>query len=240
MTDRIDLANLCVDCVVGVYPQERVALQPLRVDLTMWLDTERAARTGRLRHTVHYGVVAEQIRFLLTSCRFHMLETAADVLCRYLLAEPAPSERRASIERVALKLTKPEVLGGVAVPSLTIERGAEWVSMARERKPFGTVDVVAETRHLGVYRLNIAPGRRIPLHVHRVMNESEYVLTDGLYCQGEPAPAGTINRWPHGAAHYYENPTQREQSILCVDSPPFIEEDEVAAEGAPVWQAVDR
>ena len=100
MADRIHLANLSVDCVVGVYPHERNAVQPLIVDAVLFLDSERAARTERLRHTIDYGMVAAQIRFLLSSCRFRMLETAAHVLCRHLLSPPAPSEARAAVERV--------------------------------------------------------------------------------------------------------------------------------------------
>ena len=46
--------------------------------------------------------------------------------------------------------------------------------------PGGTVDVIHETREAGIYRLNVAPGRSIPLHVHRRMQESEMVITAGL------------------------------------------------------------
>jgi dihydroneopterin aldolase len=95
------------------------------------------------------------------------------------------------------------------------------------------VDVIHETRDAGIYRLNVAPGSAIPLHVHRVMHESEMVLTRGLLCQELPVPPGTVHRWPHGAAHCYRNPTRRYQTILCVDSPPFIEHDEVPVDGAP-------
>lgn len=233
MTDRIELKNLTVDCVVGVYPHERNAVQPLVVDTVLFLDTERAARSERLRDTVHYGLVAAQMRFLLSSCRFRMLETAAHVLCRFLLAPPAPGESRVPVERVRLRLTKPFALGGQAVPSLEIERSADWVVLEQEQKPFGTVDIVAETQDAGVYRLNIAPGQGIPLHVHQEMQEAEMVLTEGLHCQGRPVDAGTIYRWPLQAKHRYDNPTERFQSVLCVDRPPFIPSDEVVVSGEP-------
>jgi dihydroneopterin aldolase len=183
--------------------------------------------------TVDYALTAEQIAFLLRSCRFRLLETAAHALARTLLAPPAPGERRAAVRDLMLRLTKPGALGGRAVPSLEIRRDAAWVTMAREAKPFGTVDVIFETKDAGVYRLNIAPGRGIPLHLHRVMQESEMVLGDGLFCQSAPCPTATVHRWPLGAAHRYDNPTDRWQTILCVDAPRFMEEDEVAADGAP-------
>jgi dihydroneopterin aldolase len=213
--------------VVGVYPSERDVPQPLVLDVELELDTEDAAVRERLSLSVNYAALAAQLTFLLETCRFRMLETAAHALCRFLLAPPGSGEPRAAISRVRLTLTKPTALGGRAVPSLEVERDVGSVVLGCEHKPFGTVDVIHETRDAGIYRLNIAPGKDIPRHVHRVMRESELVLTRGLYCQGKPAPLGSVRHWAHGEAHGYSNPTRRVQSLLCVDSPAFIESDEV-------------
>lgn len=231
--DVISIEGLRVDCVVGVYPRERNRVQPLEVSVRMGLDTRRAGATERLGDTVDYAATANQIAFLLRSCRFHMLETAARALARLLLAPPAPGERRARIQELTLRLEKPYALAGHGVPSLEIHRSARDVTLAHEHKPFGTVDVIEETRHVGIYRLNLAPGRGIPLHVHKTMQESEMILGDGLLCQGKPVAAGTMFRWPKDAPHRYDNPTDRWQSILCVDSPPFLPEDEIEVEGSP-------
>ncbi|MCB9597725.1 MAG: dihydroneopterin aldolase [Sandaracinaceae bacterium] len=232
-TDVIAIAGLRIDCVVGVYPHERDRAQPLDVHVRMRLDTRRAGTSERLAHTVHYAEVANQIAFLLQSCRFDLLETAAHVLSRHLLAPPAPGERRARVEEVALRLEKPYALAGHGVPSLEVTRHAREVTLTQEKKRWGTVDVVHETRRAGVYRLNVAPHRGIPLHVHQTMREAELVLGAGLHCQQRPVAAGTIFRWPRGAAHRWDNPTADWQSILCVDSPPFIPADEVEVEGEP-------
>jgi dihydroneopterin aldolase len=134
---------------------------------------------------------------------------------------------------VRLTLTKPLALGGRVEPSLEVEREAAWVELTQEQKPFGTVDIIHETRDAGIYRLNIEPQRGIPLHVHRLMRESEMVLSAGLLCQGKPVAAGTVHRWPKGAAHCYHNPTRRHQTILCVDAPAFLPDDEIAVTGEP-------
>lgn len=231
--DRIRIRDIEVECVVGVYPHERDTPQPLRVEVELWLDTEHAGKREHLHSSVDYALVEAQIRFLLSSCRFRMLETAAHALLRFLLAPPAPGERRAQVARARIVLEKPGALGGVAVPSLDVERDASWVELVREQKPFGVVDIIHETRDAGIYRLNLAPGAEIPLHVHRVMSESEMVLSKGLLCQDRPAPRGAVYRWPKGAAHRYVNPTKRWQTILCVDAPRFIESDEVAVHGEP-------
>lgn len=231
--DVIAIEGMRVDCVVGVYPRERNRVQPLEVSVRMVVDTRRAGESERLADTLDYAQTANQIAFLLRSCRFYMLETAARALTRLLLAPPAPGERRPRIQEVSLRLTKPYALAGRGVPSLEIHRTAADVTLGHETKPFGTVDVIEETRHVGIYRLNVAPGRGIPLHVHETMQESEMILGDGLLCQGKPVAPGTMFRWPKGAPHRYDNPTDRWQSILCVDSPPFMPEDEIEVDGAP-------
>jgi dihydroneopterin aldolase len=238
-SDWIRIRGLKVDCVVGVYPRERDIVQPLHLDAELCLDTEPAARRERLKLSVDYAAIGTQLAFLLRTCRFRMLETAAHALCSYLLAPPALGERRAQIARVKLTLTKPTALGGVVVPSLEIQRDASWVRLGHEDKAFGTVDIIHETKDAGIYRLNVAPQQSIPLHVHEVMQECEMVLSRGLLCQGKPVASGTVHRWPKGAAHCYHNPTRRYQTILCVDAPPFAQDDEIAVKGEPAHVQAD-
>jgi dihydroneopterin aldolase len=231
--DCIELNGVEVECVVGIYPRERHMPQRVRLDLGMYLSTELAARKELISASIDYSAIAAQIGFLLRSCEFRMIETAAHALARYLLAPPAPDERRAQIERLRLRLTKPFALGETAQPSVLIERDCEWAELVREPKPFGFIEVIHETRDAGIYRLNIAPGASIPLHHHKQMRESEMVLTDGLMCQRKPIPAGAAHCWPRAAAHCYDNPTDRYQSILCVDAPRFVASDQVETSGEP-------
>lgn len=228
--DVIEIRGLRVECIVGVYPHERDTPQPLEIDVR--LELEPVLEIHRLRQTVDYAAIASQLAFLLQHCRFFLLETAATALARFLLAPPALGEDRAPIQAVTVRLTKPLALGGVGVPTLEIHREAADVTLGHEDKPFGTVDVVHETREVGIYRLNVAPGRGIPLHVHRVMEECEMVLGDNLLLNGQPVVAGTVHRWPHGLAHRYDNESDRWGSILCVDAPRFIAEDEIEVGGS--------
>ena len=118
-------------------------------------------------------------------------------------------------------------LGGAALPSLQLHRAAEEMHYTREDKPFGQVDIVHEGAGYGLYRLRVKPGGFIPTHVHRVMEESELVLGTGLLLQGQPVARGTAFHWPRGFAHRYDNPTDTEQTVLCVDRPRFSPDDEV-------------
>ncbi len=225
--DAICIRGLEVRCIVGVYSGERETPQPLRIDLQVFLDTRAAGGGGGIRATVDYGRLTGELRFILESCRFQLLETAADALCHYLLAPPTPDQGRAQIEAVTLVVSKPEALGGGTVASLEVHRRKDEVAVTQEQKQFGTVDIVHQTRDYGLYRLRVAPGCSIPTHVHQVMEEAEMVLGSKLQLQSQPVRAGTVLHWPHGLPHRYDNPSDQEQTILCVDRPPFIPSDEV-------------
>jgi dihydroneopterin aldolase len=230
--DWIAIRDLRVECVIGIFAEEDTRVQPVSVTLRLGLSPREHA-TESLEDSVDYLAVAGQVSFLLAACRFRLLETAADALAAYLLAPPTPAERRVPIRRVVVEIHKPNALPAPVTASLTIERAAGPRRFRVEEKSFGTVDVIHEAAHSGIYRLNVAPGRQIPLHVHQQMEEHELVLTRGIRCQGREVFPGTAFHWPRGAAHFYENPTSHYQTILCVDRPRFIPEDEVEVTGAP-------
>ena len=215
-----------VQCIVGLYPTERHRPQPLELDIALHLDTRRAA-LGSLKYTVDYARLAGELRFLLDSSRFKLLEGAADALCRYILAPPTEDGARSQVQAVALRLTKPEALTGGALASLTVHRSVDEYAYRAEEKDFGRVDVIYEGEGLGIYRLRVRGGGSIATHEHREMDESEMVLGSGLLLQGRPVPAGTAFRWPKRFAHRYDNPGATEQTVLCVDRPAFLPHDEV-------------
>lgn len=228
--DVIELRGLTVDCIVGVYNRERVSAQPLRLDVALFLDTRGAAVDGKLAKTVHYGRLLGELRFLLEACRFELLESAAEAVCRYLLAPPTDDGQRAQVRAATVRVTKPQALAGRAVPSLQVHRAAKEMTYAQEDKPFGRVDILHEGAGYGIYRLRVKPGGTIPTHLHQHMEESELVLGAGLLLQGRPVGRGQAFHWPKGFPHRYDNPTATEQTILCVDRPQFIPSDEVETE----------
>lgn len=228
--DVIQLSGLEVDCIVGVYPDERQTPQPLVVDLALYLDTRAAALGEGLKATVDYARVSGELRFLLESCRFLLLETAAEALCRYLLAPPTGDALRARPVAVSMRLMKPRALAGGVLPSVEVHRRAREVRFEVEEKDFGKVDVIHQSKGCGIYRLRIAPGKSIPTHVHHVMEERELILGAGLLLQRHPIAPGTAFAWPKGLPHRYDNPTDTEQTILCVDRPAFIPADEIEVE----------
>ena len=228
--DTIILSGLTVHCIVGVYGQERRVAQALRVDVELHLDTRPVHTGAGFSGTVDYARLSGELTFLLEACRFGMLESAAEALARYVLAPPTADAAQAQVQAVTLTLTKPEALAGRATPSVRIHRSASEYSYLIEEKNFGLVDVLYTAPEHGIYRLRIRPGGHIPTHVHRMMDEQELVLGSALRLQGRPVQSGTAFHWPHDFPHRYDNPSDIEQTVLCVDSPPFIPDDEIEVE----------
>jgi dihydroneopterin aldolase len=219
--DVLSIRGLETECVVGVYPHERDRPQPLSIDIDLSVDTESAARSGKLSRTVDYDATARVVVFLLQSCRFGLLETAAHALASYLLAPPGAGERRALISAVRIDLTKPQALPGNAVARLTVERDASWVEIRHESRPFGSVDVIHESREARIVRLDVAPRQQARLPHVEAADRSELALSPGLSLDGVAMLRGT-RRSPAGA-RTVQNPSRRWQTLLCVESPRVLE-----------------
>ena len=225
--DRLSLRGMRFDCIVGLFGHERNTPQPVELAVTLHFDAQKAARDGRLDHTIDYSRILGELRFIMVAARFRLLESAAEAVAAWLLLPPSLDVPRPHPEVVEVSLTKLVALSGAAVPTLELRRDRSDYEFVTESKSFGLIDVVFETKECGVYRERVHPHTVLPTHVHQHLDESELVLGDGLLLQNEPVSAGIAHTWPRGFPHRYENRTDVEQSFLCIDRPAFIPTDEV-------------
>lgn len=227
--DIISIEGMQVPCFIGIHRHERHEKQTLLIDLELFLKTASAGDKATLDQSVDYSKIHGELKFLLESGHFRLLETAAQALCAYLLAPPIPDRHQAQIQKVRLRLRKPTALKSEAIPGILVERTASDFVYKLELNHFGSVDIIHESSDCGIYRLKIPAGAQIPAHYHEKMSEGELALSDGLLLQGEALPAGLAHYWPHKFVHQYENPTDIERTILCVNRPAFIPSDEILA-----------
>lgn len=156
MADWIELEDVTVDCVIGVTEAEQRSLQPVVASVAMRVDLSAAAE-GDLGHSVDYAAVHAQLAFLLQHGRWRLLEALGTSIARLLLAPPPPASRQAPVDLVRLRLRKPTVLSG-AVPSVVLERDAEWCDLQTRMVPDKTwLDTLAVTPVAGAYRAHIEP-----------------------------------------------------------------------------------
>jgi dihydroneopterin aldolase len=192
---------------------------PWSLEVALFLDIRRAATDGHLAHTVHYGRLAGELRFLLESCRFESLEPVAEAVARYVLLPPSPDAPHAQVRAATVRVTRPGMPGSQAVPAVQVHRRHGDTGYRREDTPFGHVDRVYERPGYVISRLRIQPGGFLSEPRHPRVAQSQLVLGGGLLLQGRAAVQGSVFHGPQGLTHRYDNPTDIEQSVLCVDQP---------------------
>jgi dihydroneopterin aldolase len=119
--DYVQICGLSCRCIVGIRPRERRVSQPVKLNLELSLDLERAGKTGRIAHTVDYSRASSEIIALLQFRRYTLLEVAAEECAGWLFAAYP------SVQGVTLGILKPHALAGQA------ESGG--VRITRQRPP---------------------------------------------------------------------------------------------------------
>jgi dihydroneopterin aldolase len=113
--NSIFIEGLRVDAWVGIYPRERVAAQPVDLDLNFGIP-EGAAIHDDIAGSIDYAEVIEAIRVEIAGQRFNLIESlgefVADLLCI-----------RFSAPWVRVWASKPGVLRGVRRVGVYIQRG---------------------------------------------------------------------------------------------------------------------
>jgi 7,8-dihydroneopterin aldolase/epimerase/oxygenase len=78
----IFIHDLEIATIVGVYDEEKIHAQTIRMNLEVGLSSHRACASDALEDTVDYATVCAFIKSELDTHRFVLLERMADHLCR--------------------------------------------------------------------------------------------------------------------------------------------------------------
>lgn len=87
MTDRISLTGLRVRGYHGVFDSEKRDGQDFDVDVTVWLDLDRAAATDDLAETLDYGGLARRAADIVGGPPCDLIETVAARLADDVMAD---------------------------------------------------------------------------------------------------------------------------------------------------------
>lgn len=100
--DTISIQGFEVQARVGVPDEERAHPQRILIDLALGLDLKEAGRRDRVEATVDYAKVAEEVKRLVESRSFHLVEAIAEsvaelILNRFKVAEVCVKVRKFSV-----------------------------------------------------------------------------------------------------------------------------------------------
>jgi 7,8-dihydroneopterin aldolase/epimerase/oxygenase len=126
MTDRIELRGLTVRGHHGVFEHERRDGQEFVVDITVWIDLDRAAASDDLTDTLDYGALAARVTDIVGGPARNLIETVAAEI-----ADDVMGDER--VHAVEVAVHKPQAPIPLALNDVA-------VTIRRSRRPRGHVE----------------------------------------------------------------------------------------------------
>lgn len=83
--DKIYINNLEFIGFHGVFPEEKKLGQKFLVSLELTVDTREAGKTGDLKKSVHYGLVAQDVEKIFLEKSIDLIETCAESIAEMIL-----------------------------------------------------------------------------------------------------------------------------------------------------------
>ena len=114
--DKIFINQLCFDCIIGIYPRERVVPQPLCIDLELTCDIRPAAETNNLDKSLNYAAISESVMDFCQQAQAELLEALAEQLWAHL-------QECFGIQGARLTIHKPQAVPEAASVGISIVRG---------------------------------------------------------------------------------------------------------------------
>lgn len=101
--DRIYIRDLQLRCIVGIFEEERNALQDVILNIVIETDLRRAGATDRIEDTIDYKNLKKEVVEMVEASDFFLIERLAEAVAEISL-------RPEGVRRVIVTLDKPGAL----------------------------------------------------------------------------------------------------------------------------------
>ncbi len=115
MADRIEISGLRVECVIGVDASERLAPQPVVIDIALDVDLAAAGSSDDIADAVDYRSLTEAVVSTVESSSYLLIESLATRIADMCLVA-------SRVEAVEVTLKKPGALPMADHAAVTIRR----------------------------------------------------------------------------------------------------------------------
>jgi len=113
--DKILIRGLKIRCILGVAEEERKAPQEICLDLEIFTDFQRPARSDRIEDALDYETLCRRVTEHVEGTSFHLLEALAEVVADLILQNEA-------VQAVTVKIFKPKILKNADAVGVEIHR----------------------------------------------------------------------------------------------------------------------
>ena len=117
MSDVICVEGLRVHALIGIYPHEREARQPLIIDLRLYTDVRRAGQARDFTLTMDYERAANIAREIAGAGHEKLIETVAERIAAALRVEFTDR-----LKQVWVRVAKPAALEGDTIVAVEVTR----------------------------------------------------------------------------------------------------------------------
>lgn len=120
MHDFILIEGLKIDTVVGCFNWERQILQPLLVDLKLWLDLSVAAASDDLQDTLNYAEICQLASTCIQQAKPQLIEHAAQLILHCLFTQYV------KIDKINIIIRKPAIIPAAQSVGIQLERQRDY------------------------------------------------------------------------------------------------------------------
>lgn len=104
MTDRIYIRDLALRCIIGIYPEERVNLQDVLINVALDVESHAdAAASDDIADAVDYKTITKQIIAMVEDSDYNLIETMAERVSEICI-------KPARVKRATVTIDKPGAL----------------------------------------------------------------------------------------------------------------------------------
>ncbi len=101
MTDRILISDLAVRCIIGVNEDERRERQYVLINLEIFADLSKAAKSDRFEDAVDYRAIKKEIVKMVEGSSYHLVEALAEAIAGLCLKFKGVLQVRVRVDKPA-------------------------------------------------------------------------------------------------------------------------------------------
>ena len=116
-TDRIEIHDLLLRCIVGINPEERVKKQDVIINLTLYGDMRAAGASDDIVDAINYKTLTKRLIDHVEESEYFLVEKLAHSLAQIAVQE-------FGVERAMVSVEKPGALRFARSVGVVIERTA--------------------------------------------------------------------------------------------------------------------
>jgi FolB domain-containing protein len=103
IVDRIIINDIRARCIVGVNQDERTEMQDVMINLSIFADLRKAARSDRFENAIDYRALKKRVLSMVENSKYFLLEALAEAVADVCLETPG-------VVKVRVRVDKPSAL----------------------------------------------------------------------------------------------------------------------------------